>query len=63
MAPRPHNTSGNALDCWCNPRAYLLCPECDGIGCDLCEDGLVEVDADNPDEALVIVHQEEGGGA
>lgn len=53
-----HDTEG--LDCWCQPTYHLPCDECDG-GCWKCSDGLIEItraDAEQLDEAIVIVHND-----
>ena len=53
-----HDT--DSLGCWCAPRFYLPCDECErGQGCWKCERGLIELtreQADASDVPLVIVH-------
>lgn len=47
-------------ECTCKPIIYKICHECDGEnkGCWACENGMVMVAEDIPDENLVYVHEE-----
>ncbi len=48
-----------SYDCWCRPRFYLPCDECDGTGCWKCSAGLIELtraEADAAEQSLIVVH-------
>lgn len=55
-----HNTVKGALDCWCDPKYYKPCDECD-TGCWKCEDGRIRLTREQAEAeggGLVIVHNE-----
>ena len=55
-----HNIAVGALDCWCDPKFYKPCDECD-TGCWKCKDGrilLTREQASAEDGGLVIVHSD-----
>lgn len=60
-----HDT--DQLECWCAPAYMMTCNECDGHGCDTCDDeGLAPVTlyaAMETDEAVIIVHRDRKKGS
>lgn len=46
--------------CWCNPTIKRLCPECDGLKCELCSfSGFVNCSVfeyENSDDPHLVVH-------
>lgn len=53
---REHDT--DAVNCWCKPRFYRVCMDCED-GCWKCSDGKNEITAEEAafaNEALLVVH-------
>jgi hypothetical protein len=56
----PGHVTDETHNCWCQPRFYLPCDECEN-GCYRCDKGLIELTGDQidaADAALVVVHND-----
>lgn len=56
---RPHET-GRGAACWCGPRYFRYCTQCDRKGCWACLDGLIETDGLAPGDRGAVLHNAPG---